>query len=90
MEKITANIHEAKTNLSKLLKHVEDGDEVIIARAGKPLARLVPLSGEPNKPFRRKLGWAKGFIKIADNFDEPDFPDEYWEKSIFPVEPDKE
>ena len=53
---VTVNVHEAKTNLSRLLKQVEAGEEVIIARNGKPVARLV---GE-KKQGRRKPGALKG------------------------------
>ena len=63
------NVHEAKTHLSRLLEEVEGGGEVIIARAGKPVARLVPHRGE-RKP--REPGLLKGRIWIADDFDEPD------------------
>ncbi len=63
------NVHEAKTHLSKLLEEVEGGDEVVIARAGKPVARLVS-----HRPARkpRKPGSAKGKIKILPGFDEYD------------------
>ncbi|MEK7794502.1 MAG: type II toxin-antitoxin system Phd/YefM family antitoxin [Candidatus Hydrogenedentota bacterium] len=66
------NIHHAKTNLSKLLEQVESGEEVIIARAGKPIAKIVgiPKSTE-EKPWRPGGGWA-GRGWIADDFDEPD------------------
>jgi prevent-host-death family protein len=63
------NVHEAKTHLSKLLEAVEGGDEVVIARAGKPVARLV--SHRPAKQ-PRKPGSAKGKIWMADDFDAPD------------------
>lgn len=63
------NVHEAKTHLSKLLAQVEDGEEIVIARAGKPVARLV--RPEPARQ-PRKPGWGKGKIWIADDFDEPD------------------
>ncbi len=63
------NVHEAKTHLSRLLEEVESGREVVIARAGKPVARLVPHRGE-RKP--REPGLLKGRIWIADDFDEPD------------------
>jgi len=66
------NIHEAKTQLSRLLGRVENGEEITIARAGKPVARLVPLV---HKIGRRIPGTAKGIIIMADNFDEP-LPDE--------------
>lgn len=63
------NVHEAKTQLSRLLVEVEGGEEVVIARAGKPVARLVPEQGrrEPRKP-----GALKGKIWMSDDFDEPD------------------
>lgn len=62
------NIHEAKTNLSRLVDKVASGTEVVIAKAGKPMARLVPI-----KPVLRvrKPGFLKGKIKIADDFDAP-------------------
>ena len=63
---LQVNIHEAKTNLSKLIQKVVDGEEVIIARGNKPIAKLVEL--DELKP-KRKLGSAKGKIKIADDFD---------------------
>lgn len=65
------NMHEAKTTLSKLIDLLESGEEVIIARAGQPVARLVPA----NHPTRRKLGAWKGQIWMADDFDAP-LPDE--------------
>ncbi len=60
------NVHDAKTNLSKLLTQVERGEEVIIARAGHPIARISRLAVEPSD---RVPGSAKGAITIADNFD---------------------
>jgi prevent-host-death family protein len=69
---ITVNIHEAKTNLSQLLLRVSTGEEVIIARAGKPVARLVPLV---ERPPRRRLGAAQGKVIIAPDFDAP-LPDD--------------
>ena len=60
------NIHEAKTHLSKLLRRVSAGEEIVIARAGKPVARLVPVA-EPPRP--RELGRDRGKIWIADDFD---------------------
>lgn len=64
----TVNVHEAKTHLSRLLEQVRQGEEVIIAKAGKPVARLVAVS---EKPKRRKPGSAKGTIHYADDFDAP-------------------
>lgn len=60
------NIHEAKTHLSKLLRRVTAGEEIVIARAGKPVARLVAVA-EPPRP--RELGKDRGKIWIADDFD---------------------
>lgn len=65
----TVNVHEAKTRFSRLLEQVRSGEEVIIARAGTPVARLVPYV-----PPKRKIappGAMKGEIWIADDFDEP-------------------
>lgn len=63
------NIHKAKTNLSKLIEKTQNGEEVIIAKAGKPVVKLVPFK-EKLKP--RKPGLWKGKIWIADDFDEED------------------
>ncbi len=64
----TVNIHEAKTHLSRLLEQVAGGDEIIIAKAGKAIARLVPLDVAPKK---RQLGLLKGKLNIPDDFDAP-------------------
>lgn len=75
METRIVNIHDAKTHLSELLAQALAGDEVIIAKANKPLIRLVPL--EPPKK-KRVFGLHKGeVLYISDDFDEP-FPDEFW------------
>ena len=63
----TVNVHEAKTNLSKLLAQVEAGEEVIIARNGKPVARLVSCKPKGKPQF----GAWKGKIKIDDSFFDP-------------------
>lgn len=65
---ITVNIHEAKTHLSRLLARVAAGEEIIIAKAGKPIARLVPMSPGPSK---RVPGSARGKIWVAPDFDAP-------------------
>jgi prevent-host-death family protein len=62
------NAHEAKTQLSRLLNKVEMGEEFTIAKAGRPVARLIPVSPDVSK---RVPGTAKGEILIADNFDAP-------------------
>ncbi len=65
---IIVNIHEAKTNFSRLLAQANNGEEVIISKAGKPVARLIPFE---EKLKRRLTGSGKGKVKIADNFDAP-------------------
>jgi prevent-host-death family protein len=62
------NIHEAKTHLSRIVDEVAAGSEVIIAKAGKPMARLMPLTGIPRE---KKLGLLKGKIKVPDDFNAP-------------------
>lgn len=64
----SVNIHEAKTHLSRLIDEVAAGAEIIIAKAGKPMARLSPIT----TPVRKKhLGLLKGKIKVADDFNAP-------------------
>jgi prevent-host-death family protein len=62
------NIHEAKTNLSKLIDKVLKGESVIISKSNKPVVKLVP-ADELNT--KRSIGSAKGIVKISDDFDEP-------------------
>jgi prevent-host-death family protein len=61
------NIHEAKTHLSKIVDEVAAGAEVIIAKSGKPMARLSPIGALTPK----KLGLLKGKVKVQDDFNEP-------------------
>jgi prevent-host-death family protein len=68
----TVNIHEAKTHLSRLVEEATEGKEIVIAKAGKPRARLVPFT-PARKP--RTFGRLKGKIWISDDFDAP-LPDE--------------
>lgn len=68
----TLNIHAAKTHLSRLIEDIAEGEEVIIAKAGKPVARLVPIGKAPG---RRKLGILKGRLRVPADFDAP-LPDE--------------
>ena len=63
---VLANIYEAKTHLSSLIQKALDGDEVVIAKAGKPLVELKPYNAPEN---RVKFGLLKNKIKIADDFD---------------------
>jgi prevent-host-death family protein len=71
----TVNVHEAKTHLSRLLDRVSQGEEVIIARAGKPVARLVSVN---ERPERRVPGSASGRIVVSEDFDAP-LPEEVLE-----------
>ena len=66
------NIHQAKTHFSRLLQRVASGEEITTARAGVPVARLVPLKREQSV---RPLGMDRGKIWIADDFDAP-LPDD--------------
>jgi prevent-host-death family protein len=68
----TFNIHEAKTQFSRLVDAVVRGEEVVIAKAGKPAVRLVPMDQSKAK---RRFGGLKGKIRIADDFDAP-LPDD--------------
>ncbi|HEY6393213.1 MAG TPA: type II toxin-antitoxin system prevent-host-death family antitoxin [Bryobacteraceae bacterium] len=63
------NIHEAKTQLSRLLKQVEAGQEVIIAKSGRPVAKLAPLMPEIKK---RRFGAARDLIWMSPDFDDED------------------
>ncbi len=66
----TVNVHEAKAHLSEYLAAVERGEEVVIARRNKPVARLVAV--EPEKPKKRRpFGLAKGMGHVPDYFNEP-------------------
>ena len=62
------NIHQAKTHLSRLLARVAAGEEIVIAKAGKPIARLVPVEGPAQD---RVAGGDEGQVWIADDFDAP-------------------
>ena len=62
------NIHEAKTNLSKLITKVVNGEEVVIAKGNKPVVKIVKFNSEKT---RRKLGSAIGHIDISDDFEAP-------------------
>jgi prevent-host-death family protein len=61
------NVHEAKTQFSRLLKRVAAGQEIVIAKAGHPVARLIPF----RQPGTRELGMDAGRVVIADDFDAP-------------------
>jgi prevent-host-death family protein len=68
MKSTVINIHEAKTNLSRIVEEVAAGSEVVIAKAGRPVARLVPLAAAPHA---KKLGLLKGHIQVPDDFNRP-------------------
>ena len=69
---LAVNIHQAKTHFSKLIARVLQGEEITIARAGKPVARLVPVV---MRPVRRTPGSARGKLEVAPDFDAP-LPDD--------------
>lgn len=64
MQKV--NIHQAKTHLSRLVDRVAEGEEILIAKNGRPVAKLTPISSEPRKPGR-----LKGRIRVRSDFDAP-------------------
>ena len=64
----TVNIHEAKTHLSRLLERVQAGEEITIAKAGRPIARLTAIH---ERPQRRTPGMDKGKVVIHPDFDDP-------------------
>jgi prevent-host-death family protein len=66
------NIHQAKTHLSRLLQRVAEGEEVIIARAGQPVARLVRIQ---SRQATRPLGMDRGSVVVPDDFNDPLPPD---------------
>jgi prevent-host-death family protein len=67
----SVNIHDAKTHFSRLVDDVADGESVVIAKAGSPVARLVPLDATPERP-RSLVGFMAGRINIPDDFDRMD------------------
>jgi len=77
------NIHEAKTHLSKLLERVALGEEVVIAKSGTPVAKLVPVGTRSKK---RVLGTAKGDFVVPDDFDDadPEIERMFYESDLFP------
>ncbi len=59
------NIHEAKTHLSRLLQRVSAGEEIVIARNGEPIARLLPIE----RPVKRLFGADRGLFEVPEDFD---------------------
>lgn len=80
------NMHEAKTHLSRLVERAAAGEEIVIARAGKPVAKLVAVNG--GKPGPRRLGAWKGKLWLADDWDSDEVNEEiardFNESEIFP------
>ncbi|MFP4161895.1 MAG: type II toxin-antitoxin system Phd/YefM family antitoxin [Ectothiorhodospira sp.] len=64
----TVNIHQAKTQLSRLLARAAKGETVIIAKAGQPIAKLTPIDAPPANQMRR-LGFLSGVFQIPEDFD---------------------
>jgi len=79
----TVNIHEAKTQLSKLVARAAAGEDIIVAKGGTPVARLGPLEEAPKK---RRLGWLQGQIDAPDDIKAPFKRDI---EAIFGDRPDK-
>ena len=65
---LTVNMHEAKTQLSRLVSQLQEGEEILIAKAGKPVARLTRIE---RKAERRRFGTAKGKVRMGKDFDAP-------------------
>ena len=84
---MAVNVHYAKTHLSQLIAQAENGEEVIIARNGKPAVKLVPVV---SKRARRISGSAKGKVWISDDFDSPEtnkeIEDLFVKSRLFPDE----
>lgn len=67
MTKSLVNVHDAKTHLSRLLRRVAAGEEIVIARAGVPVAKLVPVERRPE----RRFGIDRGLFEVPEDFDTP-------------------
>ncbi len=85
------NVHEAKTHLSRLLARAAGGEEIVIAKAGKPVARLVPIDGMLREP--RRLGALKGQIWLAEDWDSHEVNEaiarDFYESEIFPADDER-
>lgn len=78
----TVNVHEAKTHLSKLLDRAAAGEQIVIARAGKPVAMLGPITSPVREP-----GLLKGRVRLGDDFDDPLSAEELEQFYACPIEP---
>jgi prevent-host-death family protein len=65
----TVNIHEAKTHLSRLVQRAANGEPFVIAKAGKPLVKVVPLDAPTERKKISRIGMLDGRIKVPDDFD---------------------
>lgn len=67
----TVNVHDAKTNFSRLLERAKAGETIIIAKAGKPVAQLsaIPDPHAADEPAKRRIGFMDGQIQVPDDFD---------------------
>jgi prevent-host-death family protein len=63
------NIHEAKTHLSRLVDEAGAGETIVLAKAGKPIAKLVPLDSKPDRKTPRRVGFLEGKFDVPDDFD---------------------
>jgi prevent-host-death family protein len=80
------NIHQAKTHLSRLVEQAAQGEEIVIAKAGKPIARLVALE-QPKRGKRRGFGALKGKMKLLPGWDDPMTKEElaqWYDSKLFP------
>jgi prevent-host-death family protein len=67
----TINIHAAKTHLSRLIEEVAAGEPFVIAKSGKPMAQVIPISASKKKP-KKRIGFMKGMYTLPDNFEKID------------------
>ena len=65
----TFNIHDAKTQLSRLVEMAARGEPFVIAKAGKPMVKVVGLTAEEDRPAKRRIGFMAGEIEVPDDFD---------------------
>lgn len=81
---LIVNTHEAKTRLSELLQRVENGEDVLIARAGRPVARLTPVAKVPRRP-----GFLASEFRLSDQFDANDqeIAESFELSELFPSQP---
>lgn len=87
---LIVNIHDAKTRLSRLVEMAARGESFIIAKAGKPMVKVVPLDA-PEPKARKRIGFAEGLYNVPDDFDtmfQEEIEDMFYNGPIFPAEDD--